>query len=105
MGARTGITRRRVITGAVGALGLSATATAVFAGAIEPEGLVVTRYAPKPPSWPADRKLTIAVIADIHAGGPNMRCRTSAAWSTPPNAPARRPDRAARRLYCDPTIS
>ena len=25
-----------------------------------------------PPRWPAGRKLTITVIADLHAGGPNM---------------------------------
>lgn len=25
-----------------------------------------------PPCWPADRRLTIAVIADLYAGGPNM---------------------------------
>jgi predicted MPP superfamily phosphohydrolase len=66
------ITRRRVITGAAGLVGLSAT-TAVYAGAIEPEGLVVTRYAPALPGWPAGRKLSITVIADLHAGGPNMQ--------------------------------
>ena len=66
------MTRRRVLAGAAGLIGLSAAATAVYAGAIEPQGLVVTRYAPKPPGWPADRKLTITVIADLHAGGPDM---------------------------------
>ena len=66
------ITRRRVLTGAAGLLGLSAI-TAVYAGAIEPEGLVVTRYAPALPGWPAGRKLSITVIADLHAGGPNMQ--------------------------------
>jgi predicted MPP superfamily phosphohydrolase len=35
-------------------------------------GLVVTDYRLSPPDWPADRRLTIAVIADLHAGGPNM---------------------------------
>ena len=39
---------------------------------IEPEGLVVTRYALTPSDWPADRKLSITVIADLHAGGPDM---------------------------------
>jgi predicted MPP superfamily phosphohydrolase len=33
----------------------------------------VTRYAPKPRGWPAGRKLSITVIADLHAGGPDMR--------------------------------
>jgi predicted MPP superfamily phosphohydrolase len=71
-GAKPRVTRRRVLTGAAGLLGLSAT-TAVYAGAIEPEGLVVTRYAPALPGWPAGRKLSITVIADLHAGGPNMQ--------------------------------
>ena len=68
-----GVTRRKVITAGAGILGLSAAATAVYASAIEPEGLVVTRYAPAMASWPAGRKLTVTVIADIHAGGPDMR--------------------------------
>jgi predicted MPP superfamily phosphohydrolase len=34
--------------------------------------LVVTRYAPAAPGWPHGQKLTITVIADLHAGGPNM---------------------------------
>jgi predicted MPP superfamily phosphohydrolase len=53
-------------------IGLTSAATGAYAGAIEPLGLVVTRYALTPPAWPADRKLTVTVIADIHAGGPDM---------------------------------
>ena len=34
--------------------------------------VVVTRYALTPPRWPAGRKLTVTVIADLHAGGPDM---------------------------------
>src|SRR5580658_7067722 len=71
-GAPPRITRRRVLAGAAGFVGLSAT-TAVYAGAIEPEGLVITRYAPALPGWPAGRKLSITVIADLHAGGPDMQ--------------------------------
>jgi uncharacterized protein len=67
------VTRRRFLTGAVGSLGLTTMATAAYAGAIEPFGLKVTRYAPKLPGWPQGHKLTITVIADIHAGGPNMQ--------------------------------
>ncbi len=67
-----GVTRRRVLTAAAGLAGLAASSTAVYAGAIEPQGLVVTRYAPAPANWPAGRKLTITVIADLHAGGPDM---------------------------------
>ena len=71
-GAKPRVTRRRVLTGAAGLLGLSA-GTAVYAAAIEPDGLVVTRYAPALPGWPKGRKLSITVIADLHAGGPDMQ--------------------------------
>jgi len=66
------VTRRRMLTGATGLVGVSA-ATAAYAGAIEPLGLEVTRYAPRPPAWPEDRKLSMTVIADLHAGGPDMQ--------------------------------
>ncbi len=66
---RACVTRRRVLAGL---LGLSAIATGVYAGGVEPHGLVITRYKPRPPAWPAGRKLSITVIADLHAGGPDM---------------------------------
>jgi uncharacterized protein len=66
------VTRRRIVTGAAALAGLSAAATVAYAGAIEPQGLVVTRYTPSLPSWPAGRKLSITVVADLHAGGPDM---------------------------------
>jgi uncharacterized protein len=69
---RAHLTRRRMLFGAAGVLGLSTASTAVYAGAVEPQGLVVTRYAPAPRGWPAERGLTITVIADLHAGGPDM---------------------------------
>jgi uncharacterized protein len=72
-GAPQRVTRRRVLTGAAGLFGLSTAATGVYAGVIEPNGLTVTRYAPAPPGWPMGRKLSITVIADLHAGGPDMR--------------------------------
>ena len=72
-GAQPRLTRRRVLAGTVGLLGLSGATTAVYAAAIEPDGLVVTRYAPALPGWPAGRKLSITVIADLHAGGPDMQ--------------------------------
>src|SRR5271154_3518972 len=70
--AKPRVTRRRFLTGGAGLVGLSVSATGAYAGVIEPLGLVVTRYALNPPGWPAGRKLTIAVIADLHAGGPDM---------------------------------
>jgi uncharacterized protein len=66
------VTRRRVLGAAAGLAGLAASTTAVYAGAIEPQRLIVTRYAPALPAWPAGRKLSITVIADLHAGGPDM---------------------------------
>ena len=69
---RARLTRRRLLFGAAGLFGVSAASTAVYAGAVEPNGLVVTRYAPTPRGWPAGRGLSITVIADLHAGGPDM---------------------------------
>jgi uncharacterized protein len=66
------VTRRRVLAAAAGLAGLSAASTAAYAGAIEPQGLIVTRYAPAPLRWPKGRRLSITVIADLHAGGPDM---------------------------------
>jgi len=71
--AKLRVSRRGVLAGAAGLFGLTAAATTAYAAAIEPYGLGVTRYAPTPPSWPAGRKLSITVIADLHAGGPDMR--------------------------------
>jgi hypothetical protein len=69
---KTGLSRRRLLIGSVGLIGLSASATGAYAGAIESSDLLVTCYALTPPNWPAGQKLTIAVIADLHAGGPHM---------------------------------
>ncbi len=43
--ATPGLTRRRLLTVSAGAIGLAAVATGTYAGAIEPLGLAVTRYA------------------------------------------------------------
>jgi predicted MPP superfamily phosphohydrolase len=66
------LTRRGVLAGTAGLLGFSAIATAVYAAGVEPQGLVVTRYAPRLPGWPTGRKLSVTVIADLHSGGPDM---------------------------------
>ena len=66
------VTRRSLLAGAAGLIGLSAAGTAAYAAAIEPRQLVVTPYTLKPRGWPAGRKLSITVIADLHAGGPDM---------------------------------
>jgi predicted MPP superfamily phosphohydrolase len=65
------ISRRGLVTG-LGVAGLSATSLAAYAAGVEPMELRVTRYRLTPPGWPAGRRVSIAVIADLHAGGPNM---------------------------------
>jgi predicted MPP superfamily phosphohydrolase len=63
------LTRGLMVTGLAGMVGAS---SAAYGAAEAAGGLVVTDYAPVPRNWPARQKLTITVIADIHAGGPNM---------------------------------
>jgi predicted MPP superfamily phosphohydrolase len=70
--ARTGLSRRQLIAGGIGLVGLSASATGAYAGAVEPTDLLVTPYTLTPPNWPMGQKLTITVIADLHAGGPHI---------------------------------
>ena len=58
-------------------LGVSGAGTLALGGgygfAVEPLWrLDVTRYGLAPPGWPQGLKLSIAVIADLHAGGPAM---------------------------------
>jgi uncharacterized protein len=70
--AKTRVTRRRLLAAGGGLLGSSLAGTAAYAGGVEAQSLVVTRYAPRPPAWPSGHRMSITVIADIHAGGPNM---------------------------------
>lgn len=70
--AKAQLTRRRLLIAGAGVAGLSVATTGIYATAVEPFGVIVTRYALNPPGWPADRRLTITVIADLHAGGPDM---------------------------------
>ena len=66
------ISRRRFLK----TLGWSGAGTLALGGygfAVEPLWrLDVTRYSLAPPGWPRGLKLSIAVIADLHAGGPAM---------------------------------
>jgi uncharacterized protein len=70
--AKARVTRRRLLAAGGGLLGSSLVGTAAYAGGVEAQSLTVTRYAPHPPAWPSGHRLSITVIADIHAGGPNM---------------------------------
>lgn len=69
------VSRRGVLTsglGLTGLAGLMLPGTAAYAAVQAATDLVITRYRPVPPNWPDSHHLTITVIADIHAGGPNM---------------------------------
>jgi predicted MPP superfamily phosphohydrolase len=72
---RPGLTRRGLIKtgfGLAGIAGLMAPATGVYAAVEAANDLLITRYRPVPPGWPDSHKLSITVIADLHAGGPNI---------------------------------
>jgi len=73
MNALKKISRRRFLK-TVGLSGASTLALGSgYALAVEPMWrLDVTRYAVSPPRWPKGFKLSLAVIADLHAGGPAM---------------------------------
>jgi uncharacterized protein len=71
----SGVSRRTLLKAGLtltGAAGLVMPSTAAYAAAEAAHDLIVTDYRPRLPSWPADRQLTITVVADLHAGGPNM---------------------------------
>jgi predicted MPP superfamily phosphohydrolase len=70
-----GFTRRGLIKGGLGLVGVGALATpgtGAYAAYEAAHDLVVTTYRPALPGWPSGHKLSICVIADLHAGGPNM---------------------------------
>ena len=69
------LTRRRPIQtgfGLAGIAGVIVPGTAAYAAMEAANELRITDYRLTPPGWPARQRLTIAVIADLHAGGPNM---------------------------------
>jgi uncharacterized protein len=72
LAAKPGLSRRQLIAGGIGLVGLSASATGAYAGVVEPTDLLVTPYIVTPPNLPAGQKLTVTVIADLHAGGPHI---------------------------------
>src|ERR1039457_4565139 len=58
--------------GLTGVAGLVMPSTAAYAAAQAANDLIVTDYRPVPPGWPDTHRLSITVVADLHAGGPNM---------------------------------
>ena len=70
-----GLTRRGLIKtglGLTGLAGIMLPGTSLYAAMEAANGLSITDYRLTPPGWPAGQPLTIAAIADLHAGGPNM---------------------------------
>lgn len=73
--AAKGLTRRGLIKAGLGLAGFAGvlmSSTTAYAAVEAANDLVVTDYRLRPPGWRADKSLTITVIADLHAGGPNM---------------------------------
>lgn len=71
----SGISRRGFIKAGLGLTGAGALVlpgTGAYAALEAANNLVITPYRLTPPGWPAGQRLTITVIADLHAGGPNM---------------------------------
>ena len=70
---KTGVSRRGFLTGGLGLASLAGSGgTAAYAAVSAAHDLRVTAYRLTLPGWPAGQKLSITVIADLHAGGPNM---------------------------------
>ena len=71
-----GVSRRGLIKAGLGlAVGgglVLPGATGAYAAAEAARDLIVTDYWPVPPAWPDSLRLSITVVADLHAGGPNM---------------------------------
>ncbi|WP_377290798.1 metallophosphoesterase [Rhizobium sp. SG2393] len=63
---------RRHFLGLLSGVGAVGFATASYAVGIEPMRLLTTSYRITPPNWPADLKLKIVALADIHACWPWM---------------------------------
>jgi uncharacterized protein len=66
------ISRRSLLLGGAGIATLAAGGLATYSGAEAATALNVTRYKLAPRGWPAGQRLSITVLADLHAGGPNM---------------------------------
>ena len=70
-----GLTRRGLLKGGLGLTGFAGLllpGTGAYAAMQAAGELAITDYAPVPRNWPDRHRLTITVIADLHAGGPNM---------------------------------
>ena len=66
------LTRRSLLRSGLGLAGAGLSLPAAAGAMVAASDLVTTSYRLSPPGWPKGRRLTITVIADLHAGGPNM---------------------------------
>ena len=66
------ITRRRFLLSSVGLVTLAGAGTGGYSYVEAKSRLVVTPYRIVSPRWTSGQRLSISVIADLHAGGPNM---------------------------------
>ena len=70
-----GLTRRGLLKGGLGLAGMAGLllpGTGAYAAMQAAGELAIADYAPVPNNWPDRHRLSITVIADLHAGGPNM---------------------------------
>ena len=66
------ITRRHVLKGLSGTA-LAGLLAGVYGGYVEPDlRMRVQNWALQPAGWPRGQKLRLVMVADLHAGGPNM---------------------------------
>jgi len=73
--AERGLTRRRLLNlglGLAGAVGPISSGAGAYAAIEAAHDLNITHYNPLPQNWPTTHRLSITVVADLHAGGPNM---------------------------------
>jgi predicted MPP superfamily phosphohydrolase len=69
---RRRMTRRRFLLGSLGLAALAGGGVAGYSYLEASRRLVVTPYRVLSPRWTSGQRLSITVIADLHAGGPNM---------------------------------
>ena len=66
------ITRRHLVKGLLGTA-LAGLLTGVYGGYVEPDlRMRVQNWALQPAGWPRGQRLRLVMVADLHAGGPNM---------------------------------
>jgi uncharacterized protein len=63
---------RRALLKAIAGFGLTTFGFTGYALGVEPWAHRIVRYRPRPPGWPDDLNLSIALVADIHACEPWM---------------------------------